>query len=70
MLRTSQTKLLKGGEYLSSLFNEHCKGESGIIHETTAPYSPQSNGVAERKNHTVCDLANALLQSLGMAEVW
>jgi len=26
--------------------------------------------VAERKNREVCNLANALLQSLGIAEVW
>ena len=59
----------RGGEYLSNLFDEYCK-ECGIIHETTAPYSPQSNGVAERKNRTVCDLANALLQSSGMPGIW
>ena len=59
----------RGGEYLSNLFSEYC-AESGIIHETTAPYSPQSNGVAERKNRTVCDLVNSLLQSSGMSDVW
>jgi transposase InsO family protein len=37
-----------GGEYLSNDFGENC-AEHGIIHETTTPYSPQSNGVAERK---------------------
>jgi transposase InsO family protein len=39
----------RGGEYLSNDFGEYC-AEHGIIHETTTPYSPQSNGVAERKN--------------------
>jgi hypothetical protein len=58
----------RGGEYLSNLFSKYC-AESGIIHETTAPYSPQSNGVAERKNRTVCDLVNSLLQSSGMSDV-
>ena len=33
----------------------------GIIHETTAPYSPVSNGVAERKNRTLIELTNAML---------
>jgi transposase InsO family protein len=37
-----------GGEYLSNDFSEYC-AEHGIIHETTTPYSPQSNGVAEQK---------------------
>jgi hypothetical protein len=64
-----ETPTDRGGEYLSNLFDEYCK-ECGIIHETTAPYIPQSNGVAERKNRTVCDLANALLQSSGMPDIW
>jgi transposase InsO family protein len=59
----------RGGEYLSNLFDEYCK-DCGIIHETTAPYSLESNGVAKRKNRTVCDLANALLQSSGMPDIW
>jgi transposase InsO family protein len=29
----------RGGEYLSNEFSEYC-AEHGIIHETTAPYSP------------------------------
>jgi transposase InsO family protein len=37
--------------------------EHGIIHERTPPYSPQSNGVAERKNHTLTDLVNAMLDT-------
>ena len=35
----------------------------GIIHETTPPYSPSSNGVVERKNRTLIDLTNAMLVS-------
>ena len=38
----------RGGEYFSSEFDLFC-AEHGIIHERTPPYSPQSNGVAERK---------------------
>ena len=37
----------------------------GIIHETTAPYSPTSNGVAERKNKTLIELTNAMLIESG-----
>ena len=39
----------RGGEYTSNEINKFCE-ENGIIHETTSPYSPQSNRVAKRKN--------------------
>ena len=33
----------------------------GITYKTIAPYSPASNGMAERKNRTLIELANAML---------
>ena len=41
-----------------------------IIHERTPPYSPQSNGIAERKNHTLTDLVNAMLETAGLSKEW
>jgi transposase InsO family protein len=58
-----------GGEYISNEFGEYC-AKHGIIHETTAPYSPQSNGVAERKNRTLTYLVNAMLDSSGLPKSW
>ena len=43
----------------------------GIIHETTPPYSPQSNGVAERKNRMLLDMVNVMLTSSGLPKnIW
>ena len=56
----------RGGEY-ESPFGEFC-AEHGIIHQTTAPYSPQQNGVAERKNRTLKEMMNAMLLSSGLSQ--
>ena len=39
-----------------------------IVHQTTAPYSPQQNGVAERENRTLKDMMNAMLISSGLPQ--
>ena len=35
--------------------------EEGIKHEFSAPYTPQQNGVVERKNRTLLDMARTML---------
>ena len=40
--------------------------ENGIIHETSAPRTPQQNGVAERMNQTLLGGARAMLHHAGM----
>ena len=40
----------------------------GIRHEFTAPYSPQQNGSAERKNRTLKEMVNAMLISCGLSQ--
>nr|GEZ68935.1 zinc finger, CCHC-type [Tanacetum cinerariifolium] len=39
-----------------------------IIHETTAPYTPQQNGVAERKNRAYKEMVNSMLSYLGLSK--
>ena len=51
------------GEY-EYPFAEICL-EYDIIHHTTAPYTPQSNGLAERKNRTLKEMMNALMINSG-----
>ena len=56
----------RGGEY-ESPFVEFC-AQHWIIHETITPYSPQSNGVAKRKNRTLKEMMNAMLISFGQPQ--
>src|SRR6185437_13312204 len=49
-----------GGEYVSKKFRAFL-AEHGIQHEFTAPNSPFQNGVAERKNRDLQDIARCLL---------
>jgi transposase InsO family protein len=58
-----------GGEYFSNKFDSFC-AEHGIIHERTPPYSPQSNRVAKRKNRTLTNLVNAMLDTSGLSKAW
>ena len=50
----------RGGEYFPYEFSYFCE-ENGLIHQTSAPYTPQQNGLAERKNRTLVDMLNAML---------
>lgn len=50
----------RGGEFTSSEFNNICK-QNGIKQQLTTTYTPQQNGVAERKNRTVMNIVRAML---------
>ncbi|GKA57868.1 zinc finger, CCHC-type containing protein [Tanacetum coccineum] len=41
---------------------------NGIIHETTAPYTPHQNGVAKRKNKALKEMVNSMLSYLSFSE--
>jgi hypothetical protein len=55
-----------GGEYVNSNFTSYCTTQ-GIQMQHTVPYTPQQNGVAERKNHTLKEMANCMIQSKGLS---
>lgn len=50
----------RGGEFNSAEFNEFCK-LSGMKRQLTTAYTPQQNGVAERKNRIVMNLVRSIL---------
>ena len=50
---------------MSTEFTEYLE-EHGIIHETSAPRTPQQNGVAERMNQTLLGGARTMLHHAGM----
>ncbi|KAI5334598.1 hypothetical protein L3X38_024731 [Prunus dulcis] len=50
----------RGGEYTSLEFDSFCE-DVGIERQLTTPYTPQQNGVAERKNRTIVEMAKCLM---------
>ncbi|KAG6491757.1 hypothetical protein ZIOFF_046695 [Zingiber officinale] len=60
----------RGDEFLSKEFTQFCEDE-GIERHLTAPYTPQQNGVVERRNRTVMAMARSLLKGTHMlARFW
>ncbi|KAL4317812.1 hypothetical protein GQ457_18G000340 [Hibiscus cannabinus] len=57
----------RGGEFLSNDFNVFCDA-NGIRRELTAPYTPEQNGVAERKNRIVVEMARSLLKAKNLPD--
>jgi transposase InsO family protein len=55
-----------GGEYVNNNFTSYCATQ-GIQMQHTVPYTPQQNGVAERKNRTLKEMANCMIQSKGLS---
>ena len=49
-----------GGEFINHEMRQFLHGY-GIIHQTTCPYTPQQNGVAERKNKHLLKMVRATL---------
>ncbi|GKC93821.1 zinc finger, CCHC-type containing protein, partial [Tanacetum coccineum] len=54
----------RGGEYMDTLYFQSV----GIIHETAAPYTPQQNGISERKNKILKEIVNSMLSYSGLSQ--
>lgn len=50
----------RGGEFTSMEFDKFCS-LNGIKRQLTAAYTPQQNGVAERKNRTIMNMVRNML---------
>ncbi|GJT23818.1 zinc finger, CCHC-type containing protein [Tanacetum coccineum] len=54
----------RGCEYMDTLYFQSV----GIIHETTAPYTSQQNGISERKNKVLKEMVNSMLSYSGLSQ--
>jgi hypothetical protein len=59
-LRIKKIRSDNGTEFKNSQIEEFLE-EEGIKHEFSFPYTPQQNGVVERKNRTLLDMARTML---------
>lgn len=58
-----------GTEFVNKRFDDVCN-TSGIVHQRTAPYSPQQNGLAERMNRTIMEMARCMMQHKCVEPRW
>lgn len=59
-----------GGEFSSNLLKQFFRAK-GIIHQTSVPYTPQQNGIAERKNRYLMEMCRCnLLESNLPKKFW
>ncbi|GKE54199.1 zinc finger, CCHC-type containing protein [Tanacetum coccineum] len=54
----------KGAEYMDTLYFQSV----GIIHETTSLYTPQQNGISEKKNRVLKEMVNSMLSYLRLSQ--
>ncbi|TQE01264.1 hypothetical protein C1H46_013171 [Malus baccata] len=54
-----------GGEYSSHKFKQYLL-QKGILHQKSCPYTPQQNGLAERKHRHILETAITLLQTASL----
>jgi transposase InsO family protein len=54
-----------GGKYVNNNFTSYCTTH-GIQMKHIVPYTPQQNGVVEKKKRTLKEMANCMIQSKGL----
>lgn len=58
-----------GGEYNSDEFDRFCE-DIGMERQLTVGYTPQQNGVAERKNRTIEEMTKSMLHEKGLPKIF
>ncbi|KAI5317698.1 hypothetical protein L3X38_037405 [Prunus dulcis] len=59
----------RGGEYTSHEFQDFC-ASMGMERQLTIAYSPQQNGVAERRNRTIYEMARSMMTEKGIPVIF
>jgi transposase InsO family protein len=54
-------------EFKNSKIKDYCD-EKGVKHEFSDKYTPQQNGVFERKNRTLIDMARSMLSEYNVSD--
>nr|GEV70797.1 Gag-Pol polyprotein [Tanacetum cinerariifolium] len=62
-------RTVNGGEYTGDKFDIFCRQE-GIKREFTTTYTPQQNGVVERRNKNLLERARAMLETASLGKLF
>ncbi|KAI8421244.1 hypothetical protein MSG28_008301 [Choristoneura fumiferana] len=68
----AKIKILKsdnGKEYVNAEFSRYLQNE-GIQHQTTVPYSPQQNSIAERTNRSILEKVRSMLSDSSLSPAY
>jgi transposase InsO family protein len=65
--KTKMVRSDNGGEYTATSLRGFFE-ERGIVHQLSAPYTPEQNGKADRLNRTLAEMSRAMLFSSKMSE--
>jgi hypothetical protein len=68
-MRLKEVRSNRGEEFMSRDFKEFCN-EHGIKREYTIPRTPQQNGVVERKNRTMQEMARSMMNEKNIGQTY
>src|SRR5579859_1915641 len=66
-LKVKKVRSDNGSEFRNTRVDELCD-EKGVKHEFSSKYTPQQNGLVERKNRTLIDMARSMLSEYNVSD--